>query len=166
MAHQPAPYHLQNLPDREISDPKAVQELLKAGKYVVIALCHNNEPYVVTLSYGYDEQNNTMYFHGSRKGMKLDFIREHPAVCATLIEDHGYVPEQCSHNYKTLIIRGRMELVTELEEKRKGMDVMLGHLEKEPTSIQKLKLKSEAMYEHFSILKLSITQITGKAGLG
>jgi len=85
-------YHLQNRPNREITSAEEIRDILRRGKYVVIALCRDNEPYVVTLSYGYSEKQNCLYFHVATKGLKLDVIRTNPHVCATVIEDGGYVP--------------------------------------------------------------------------
>lgn len=54
-------YHLQKK-EREIKDTKELQAIIKKGKYTTIALCRNNEPYIVTLSYGYDELKNDKYY--------------------------------------------------------------------------------------------------------
>jgi hypothetical protein len=53
-----AEYHLSK-PERQIKDEKEILRLLKNGKYAVIAMCRNNEPYAVTLSYGYDKKTNS-----------------------------------------------------------------------------------------------------------
>jgi uncharacterized protein len=41
--------------DREITDPEEMQHILKVTKYVTVALCMQNEPYLVSLSHGYDQ---------------------------------------------------------------------------------------------------------------
>ncbi len=86
-------YHLHNRTERELKDEAEIKAILNKGKFTVISMCRNNEPYIVSLSYGYDVKNNSLYFHCSRKGLKLEFIRENPKVCATVIEDGGYVFE-------------------------------------------------------------------------
>ena len=47
-------YHLNNRPNREMVDNSEITTILKSGKYATISLCRGNEPYIVTLSYGYD----------------------------------------------------------------------------------------------------------------
>lgn len=42
-------YHLHNRPEREILDREEIQRLLKVGKYAVLPLCRDNEPYIVFL---------------------------------------------------------------------------------------------------------------------
>lgn len=157
-------HHLHNRPDREITDKSAVDAILNNGKYTVIALCRGNEPYVVTLSYGYDREKNALYFHCSPLGLKLDFIRANPLVCATVIEDGGYAYGECAHNYRTAVFWGSMKIVDDLNEKKHGMKVLVEHLEKEPEVIKEKLLKSDAFYSKMAILRLDISQIHGKAG--
>ena len=157
-------YHLNNRPDREITSAEEIAELLRKGKYVTIGLCRDNEPYVVTLSYGYDSANNVMYFHAAQEGMKMDFLKSNPNVCASIIDDGGYIQDECKHPFKTLIIRGLMCVVDDLEEKKHGMHVLLNHLEQKPSVVQHLKLESEGLFSKMAVLKLAITEIHGKAG--
>lgn len=101
-------YHMRKA-DREIQDPVQLEAVIKNGKYAVIAMCRNNEPYIVTLSYGYDEADHALYFHGAKDGLKIEFLKANPEVCLTIIHDQGYIPQVCSHAYKTVVIRGKME---------------------------------------------------------
>ena len=157
-------YHLNNHPNREITSESEIQEILKNGKYTTISMCRDNEPYIVTLSYGYDEGSSTLYFHCAKKGLKLDFIHVNPIVCATVIEDGGYVIDQCEHHFRSAVFWGDMSVVTELEEKKYGVAVLVKHLESNPNAIQRLLLKSDDSYSRMDILKLKITQIHAKAG--
>jgi nitroimidazol reductase NimA-like FMN-containing flavoprotein (pyridoxamine 5'-phosphate oxidase superfamily) len=157
-------YHLINRPNRELTSEADIQEILKKGKFVVISMCRDNEPYIVTLSYGFSPENNTMYFHCAKQGMKLELIAFNPSVCATVIEDGGYVSDQCEHNYKTAVFRGTMSIVTDLDEKRYGMSVLVNHLESAPEAISRLLLKSDEAFSRMDVLKLEIKQITAKAG--
>jgi uncharacterized protein len=157
-------YHLQNKPDREITSAEEISTLLKKGKYVTIGLCRDNEPYVVTLSYGYDSANNALYFHAAPTGMKMDFLKANPNVCASIIEDGGYIQDVCKHPFKTLIIRGQLSVVEAMEEKKHGMRVLLGHLEEKPSVVQQLALESEGVFSRMAVLKLEIGEVHGKAG--
>jgi nitroimidazol reductase NimA-like FMN-containing flavoprotein (pyridoxamine 5'-phosphate oxidase superfamily) len=157
-------YHLLNRPNREITSEDEVSGILKNGKFAVISLCRGNEPYVVTLSYGYDKEAETLYFHTSKVGLKLEFLRENSLVCATVIEDGGYVKGVCEHVYKTAVFWGRMGIVSDAEEKKHGMNVLLTHLEQEDSTVKKYLLKAEGSYSKMEVLKLKITQIHGKAG--
>ena len=157
-------YHLNNRPNREITSEAEIQEILKNGKYAVISMCRDNEPYIVTLNYGYDDGSSTLYFHCAKKGLKLDFLEANPNVCATVIEDRGYVTDQCEHNFRTAVFWGNMGVVADRDEKKHGIAVLVNHLETNPNAIQRLLLKSDEAYSRMDILKLEITQIHAKAG--
>ncbi len=157
-------YHLLNRPNREIISPEEITAILRKGKYAVISMCRENEPYVVTLSYGYDPEANALYFHTSKVGLKLEFLRENPVVCGTVIEDGGYVKGVCEHVFRSVVFWGKMEIVADAEEKKHGMNVLLTHLEQEDSVIRKYQLKAEEAYSRMEVLKLKITQIHAKAG--
>jgi uncharacterized protein len=89
-------YHMRRN-DRQITDETELSEVLTQGKYAMIAMCRENEPYIVTLSYGYDKSKDTLYLHTGLKGLKIDFITYNPNVCATIIDDGGYIMGECSH---------------------------------------------------------------------
>ncbi len=157
-------YPLHNRPDRELTSDDSITEILKSGKFAVISMCRNNEPYIVSLSYGYDANMETLYFHCAKEGLKLDFISANPNVCATIIDDGGYLPDQCAHQYKSVVIRGKMKMLETIDEKKHGMIVMLNHLENDSALIKEKLLKSENYYSNMEVLRLDIMDINAKAG--
>ncbi len=148
--------------EREIKDKKELIEILRNGKYTSIAMCQNNEPYIVTLSYGYDQYKHALYFHAAVKGFKLDIIKNNSNVCATVIEDHGYKKDECEQHYRSVVFWGKMSVVSDLEEKKYGLDVLLNHLEPNPEPIKKRNVQNEDKYDKVSILRLDITELRGK----
>lgn len=156
-------YHLQKK-EREIKDQKELLRIIKTGKYLTIALCRNNEPYIVTLSYGYDERKNAFYFHSRLRGLKCEFIKDNPRVCATIIEDKGYIMNDCAHEFRSVIIWGKMSFVETLEEKKYGMDILLEHLEDNPDKIKQESLSNDIVYRNLGILRLDVIEIHGKWG--
>ena len=154
-------YHLRKK-EREIKSQEEMEEVLQKGKFVSIAMCRNNEPYVVSLNYGYAKGKNALYFHCAKEGLKLDFIKENPFVCATVIEDLGYVKDECEQFYRSLVFWGKMSIVEDLEEKKYGIEILLKHLEDNPDKVRQKTLKDDKAYEDVGILRLDITEITGK----
>ena len=153
-----------NKKEREIANRSKLLEILRQGKYVTIAMCRDNEPYIVTLSYGYDEDRNALYFHCSLKGLKLDFMNHNPNVCATVIENRGYRMGECDQAYRSVVFWGKMHPVEDLQEKKHGMQILLNHLEDDPEQVRKRSLKSDEAYEEVGVLRLDITEISGKKG--
>jgi nitroimidazol reductase NimA-like FMN-containing flavoprotein (pyridoxamine 5'-phosphate oxidase superfamily) len=157
-------YHIHNRPDREIKDEVLIQALIKKGKYVTLSLCNNNQPYIVTLSYGYDHPTRSLYMHCANEGLKLDFIKANPNACGTLIEDGGYIQNECAHRYKTVVFFGKISILTDIEEKRKGMEILLNHLESEEDIIHAKVNSDIKLYQKLVILKFEIHEIHGKSG--
>jgi hypothetical protein len=151
-------------PERELKDNSNIEEILKNGKYATIALCRNNEPYIVTLSYGYDSANKAIYFHAAKQGVKIDFIKSNPNACLTIIEDNGYIQSECAHSYRSVVIRGDIELVQNEIEKRHGIEVMIDHLEDNPAIKRAALDDKKDVYESMQVIKLKITEIAGKQG--
>ena len=54
--------------DKEITNVGEMRKILRTAKYMTVAMCLNDEPYLVTLSHGYDEERNCVYFHCAREG--------------------------------------------------------------------------------------------------
>jgi nitroimidazol reductase NimA-like FMN-containing flavoprotein (pyridoxamine 5'-phosphate oxidase superfamily) len=149
--------------EREIRNKVRIDEILKKGNFVTISLCRNKEPYIVTLSYGFDEEQGALYFHSANLGLKLDILNENSSVCGTIIEDLGYSHGACSHKYRSVVFWGKMTIVKDLEEKKHGFDVLLYHLEENPSKLKKRFFNSENTYINTCVMRLDIKKITGKA---
>jgi nitroimidazol reductase NimA-like FMN-containing flavoprotein (pyridoxamine 5'-phosphate oxidase superfamily) len=148
--------------DRQILDKTTMFDVVKNGKYTVVGMCNNNEPYVVTLSYGFEEESETLFFHGAQEGQKLDFMRINPQVCMTVIEDNGYQYDHCTHAYKSVIIRGTMKLISSEEERMHAIKVMIQQLEHNPKEqIQKLSTQTD-LWKNTQMFACKIEQISCK----
>ena len=55
-------YHLRRA-DKEISDPALLRKILKTAQYVTIAMSVEDQLYLVSLSHGFDEEQNCIFFH-------------------------------------------------------------------------------------------------------
>ena len=124
--------------EKEISNREDLIGILKSGKYTIISLCKENEPYIITLSYGYDESKHVLYFHCAKEGQKIDFIKANPHICGTVIEDNGY-EDGCGQAFRSI-----------------------NHLEKDPNPSKNKFLKKENTYENLGMLRLDIIDISGK----
>lgn len=153
-------YHLRRV-EKEISEKEVLLEILKKGKYTTISMCKENEAYLVTMSYGYDNKKNSLYFHCAKEGQKIDFIKYNANVCGTVIEDKGY-EEGCGQAFRSVVFRGVMEVVESLQEKKYGFNILLNQLEKDPELIKHKFLKKDETYENAGMLRLDIMYITGK----
>jgi uncharacterized protein len=145
--------------EREITDPAEMRQVLKTTKYVTIALCRENEPYLVALSHGYDAEHNCLYFHCAPEGKKLVYAQANPIVWGQAVLDFG-VTDECDYAYTCVHFSGTFSLVTNLEEKWHGLQALVRQVAINPES-KLSKIKPEKL-EKTTIGKIDITYMSGK----
>jgi nitroimidazol reductase NimA-like FMN-containing flavoprotein (pyridoxamine 5'-phosphate oxidase superfamily) len=153
--------------DREITDAAEIEGLLSGARYTTIALADGDEPYVVTLSCGYDAAKRRLCFHVAPKGRKLDIIARNPRACATVIADLGYTQGKCEHPFESVVMTGDMHLLDDPDEIREGMRVLIGQLESAEdaeTVFARNKLDSDEGLTRFRLLVFDIQDWTAKRG--
>jgi nitroimidazol reductase NimA-like FMN-containing flavoprotein (pyridoxamine 5'-phosphate oxidase superfamily) len=145
--------------DREITETAEMFAVLKAAKYVTIALSMNNEPYLVSLSHGYDEENRRLYFHCASEGKKLVYVMANPKVWGQVILDFG-VTDECDYAYTSVHFWGTMRIVDELAEKQNAMAVLVRQQSRTPEA--KLAKISAEKLAKTTMLSIDIDGLTGK----
>jgi uncharacterized protein len=145
--------------DREITDLDEMRMVLKKTKYVTVALCMKNEPYLVTLNHGYDQEHNCIYFHCAPEGKKLVYAKANPMVWGEAILDFG-VTEECDYAYTSVHFSGKLRLVVDLAEKVHAMEALVRQVSLNPE--EKLaKIKPEKLAST-TIGKIEIDYLSGK----
>lgn len=145
--------------DREITDPQTLRDVLKQTKYITVSLCMENEPYLVSLSHGYDEPHNCLYFHCAPEGKKLAYLKANNKVWGQAVLDYG-VTDECDYAYTSVQFSGTMRLIEDLAEKQHGMEVMVRQLSEHPE--EKLaKIKPEKLAKT-TMGRIDITYLSGK----
>ncbi len=156
-------YHMRRA-ERRIEDWEAMEEVLRGGRFATLAFCRDNEPYIATLSYGYESSTRSLYFHCAKDGLKTEFVTANPRVCATIVRDGGYRQGECAHAYRSLVIRGSVEVLEDDGDKRRALDVMIEHLEERPEAMRAKMPDRKAQFDVVAIWKLAIEEISGKEG--
>jgi uncharacterized protein len=145
--------------EREITDSAEMKQVLKTTKYVTVALCMNNEPYLVALSHGYDEAHSCLYFHCANEGKKLVYAQANNHVWGQAVLDFG-VTDECDYAYTSVHFSGTLSLVTDPEEKWHGLQVLVRQVAKKP-ELKLAKLKPEKI-QKTTIGRIDITYMSGK----
>ena len=70
------PYFQMRRKDKEVIDSEELIKPLIEAKYITLALCRDNKPYLATISHGYDKKKNCIYFHSALEGKKIEYKRE------------------------------------------------------------------------------------------
>ena len=147
--------------DKEITDLREMRENLKTARYVTLALCLNDEPYLVTLSHGYDAEKNCIYFYCAGEGKKIDILRANNLVWSQALNDRGYVQGACDNLFSTTQFRGRVTFVEDAVEKEHGLRVLIESLEKAPEEIFKKQLIPRSI-QKVKIGRIDIDYMSGK----
>ena len=152
-------YHMRR-GDKEITKETFLKRILKSAKYVTIAMSMNNQPYLVSLSHGYDENRNCIYFHCASEGKKLDFLEANNAVWGQALLDYGYVQGKCDHNFASVHFKGRVTFITDLDEKLRAIKIIIRQLDKNPDALAD-KLNNRRL-ENVTVGRIDIDFMTGK----
>ncbi len=147
--------------EKAIKDKREIINILKNTKYITIAMCRNNDPYLVTLSHGYDRKGNCIYFHCAKKGKKIDILKEHNKVWGQALIDRGYVQGACDHLYATAQFMGRVTFVENIERKRHALEVMMKDLEDDPKKLMDTQLTDKSIKD-VQIGRIDIEYMSGK----
>ena len=65
--------------EREITDIDEIESIIKQAISCRIGLVDKDEPYVVSVCFGYER--NTLYFHGAKEGRKIELIKQNNKIC-------------------------------------------------------------------------------------
>ena len=145
--------------DREITDSDVLKKVLKSTKYITVVLCMDNTPYLVSLSHGYDEAANCLYFHCANEGKKIVYLKANPNVWGQAVQDYG-VTDECDYAYTCVHFKGKVSLIHDLGEKRHAMEVMVRQLSENPEA-KLAKIKPEKLAKT-TIGRIDISCMTGK----
>ena len=147
--------------ERGVTDPKEIRAVLREAKYMTIAMCADGEPYLVTLSHGYDEESGCIYFHCAREGKKVEILRGHNLVWGQALVDGGYQQGRCSHFYRTTQFRGRVTFIEDLSEKEHALQLMIKKLDSDPKTVIIEQMTPHAVQEVL-IGRIDIDYISSK----
>ncbi len=145
--------------DREITDCEELKQVLKSTKYVTVAFCMESEPYLVSLSHGYDEAKNCLYFHCAPEGKKLEFLKANGRVWGQALLDFG-VTEACDYAYTSVHFSGMTSLIDDLVEKQHAMEVLVRQVSLNPEA-KLANIKPERL-EAVTMGRIDIDYMSGK----
>ena len=146
--------------EKEITSREAIDSILNAAEVCRVAFAHNNEPYLVPLSFGYDGE--ALYFHTAQEGRKLDFIAANNRVCFEVEHNVSLITHEsraCSWTagFESVIGYGRIVEVLTPEDKVYGLNQIMRHY-----SGKDWQFPPESV-EATRIWRVDIETLTGKA---
>jgi nitroimidazol reductase NimA-like FMN-containing flavoprotein (pyridoxamine 5'-phosphate oxidase superfamily) len=151
--------------DREISGTEEIEQIINRADVCRIAIANDNYPYLVTMNFGYmNSPARCLYFHCATQGKKLDMIRKNKYVCFEMDIDHRLLKGEKSCDwgmgYTSVLGYGNLSIVDSRNERIAGLNVIMEHYGKHDNNDY-----NEKILERTVILRLDITEITGKKKL-
>lgn len=153
-------YHMRRK-DKQITEHNELVKPLKQAEYITLSLCIENKPYIATLSHGYDEENNCIYFHSAREGKKIDILKENPEVWGQALIDAGYQHGSCDHLYHTTQFSGIVTFIDDMAKKKHALKTMIRQLDNNPETIIKDQVKPSSIVKIY-IGRIDIQEMTSK----
>ncbi len=129
---------------------------------MTLALCKDNKPYLVTVSYVFDSENYCFYFHCANQGRKIDYIKANPVVYGQILEDDEYIDGKCLHAFKTVQFTGRAEIITDEECKRKALNMLIEKHERD-VERSKIRFMKQGKIEKTIVIKILVYDFSGKS---
>jgi len=152
--------------DREVTDIREIEEILRLCKTCHVGMIDGDTPYVVPLNYGYRIFNSdtiALYFHSAHEGRKIDVLRRNRRVCfETAYEGEATHPEnpcQSGYDYASVIGFGEAVFIEDTDEKREAIAVMYKHQTGEDAAF------TAAQADTVCVFKIVSTDFTGKRKL-
>ena len=147
--------------DREITERELQDTIIKSCEISYLAMSDGNKPYVIPMNFGYDGEN--IYFHCATSGKKLDLIKNNPQVSIAMTSEYRLSlegpPNKWTTKYKSIVIEGKAEILTTLEDKQKGINILLQQYADIDVKFDKKVMDSVV------IIKVKIDTITGKGNI-
>jgi nitroimidazol reductase NimA-like FMN-containing flavoprotein (pyridoxamine 5'-phosphate oxidase superfamily) len=147
--------------DKLMADQRDLSRVLRAARYVTVAMVDEGRPYLVTLSHGYDEKHGCIYFHCAPRGRKIDALRSDPRVYGQALVDLGYQQGSCDHLFETVQFEGAVTFVTDHAEKVRALEVMIRQLEDDPDPVITAQTGASSVAK-VTIGRIDISSMSGK----
>ncbi len=147
--------------DRILDNTRAI-ELLKTAEYGFLSLGTNDNGYNygIPISYAFDEEENTLYFHCAPEGNKLENLRRNEKVSFCVVGKTQPIGDKFTTLYESVIAFGKADINLSDEEKRKGLRLLV--LKYSPEYIELGEKYMEKSFSRTYVFKISIEHITAK----
>jgi len=145
--------------EREITDKKDIDDIIRRCRVCHLAMCDEGQPYVVPLNFGYD--GGFLYFHAAPEGRKIDIIKRNNRVGFEfdILHDIVTAEQACKWGakYESVMGSGTAEIVDDLEAKKEALQLIMRQYGNGTWDFKEEILKKTL------VLRVRILEISGKA---
>ena len=157
---------VKRLPARGNYDRETINAILDEGFICHVGFTVDDQPYVIPTGYARDGEN--LYIHGSAASRMLRNISKGINVCVTVTLIDGLVLARSafhhSINYRSVVVLGKAELVTDADEKNRALEAVTEHIV--PQRWADVRWPTELELKATTVLKLAIDEASAKIRTG
>ncbi|MET9261099.1 pyridoxamine 5'-phosphate oxidase family protein [Amycolatopsis sp. NPDC004079] len=147
---------------RAASERAALHAVLDEALICHLGVVRDGVPLVLPTGYGRD--GDTLYLHGSTGAASLRAAAGETGVCVTvtLLDGIVYCRSVNNHsvNYRSAVILGKARLVTDPDEKMRGLHVLTDHLS--PGSWEHARAVNKKEFAAVSVIALDLAEASVK----
>jgi uncharacterized protein len=144
--------------DREITDRDEIEAILDEAKVCRIGFADGGDPYVVPLSFGYED--GAVYIHSAPEGKKIVMLEKNPRCCFEVDccdqVVRGDRPCSWGMRYRSVIGYGRAVILTDPGEKTHGLNCIMRHYGGSTCDFSERDIRS------VTVIRITIDSLTGK----
>src|SRR6267143_133200 len=157
---------VKRLPKRGKYERETVLAILDAGFVCHVGFSVDGQPYVIPTNYG--RSGDTVYLHGSAASRMLRTLSEGVPVSVTVTHVDGLVLARSafhhSVNYRSVVILGTAQLVTDPAEKMEALRVFTEHVMK--GRWDDVRQPTEQELKATTVLALPLEEVSAKVRTG
>ncbi len=144
---------------QQLSEDKCKAVLNAQWRGVLSLFGDDDYPYGVPMNFYYDEDNSKLYFHGSKKGHKIDAISKHNKASFTVYNQGVKRKDHWSKDFESVIVFGKISIV---EDREKAAFYVRKLAQKYFPDYDEIEAEMQAHFSHAACLELNIEHISGK----
>lgn len=151
--------------ERAIEDKKEIRKIMEACRVCSLAFSGKEYPYVIPVNFGavWNGEQVELYFHGAGGGTKIERMKQDDRVsfCMFAGEELVMGAPACRSTmlYASVCGNGRLSLIQDPGEKKKGLDALMHQYDKESGAFE----YDAGTLARTTVLRLTVEQITGKS---
>jgi len=123
------PYNQVRRADRAITDEAWIKTFLKRAPFGALATVHDNQPFINTNLFVYDESTHVIYMHTARVGRTQANVENMERVCFSVSEMGRLLPAdvalEFSVEYAGVTVFGTAKIVADATEAEYGLQLLL-----------------------------------------
>jgi len=145
--------------EKEITNRREIDSTLSKAILCRIGIIDYETPYIVPMNFGY--KDDILYLHSAQDGKKIELLKRNPLVCFKVECDleiiNTGIPCKWSMSYTSVIGYGKANFITDIEQKRKALHIIIDHYSPGSTYIFPEKNLNEV-----TVIKIEISEMTAK----